>query len=52
LASPNFALPKATLELTVTDCELDVSVCSDEELPSFFEQDSISPSVNTKKAVM
>tara|TARA_B100001996_G_C18315096_1_gene460175 strand:+ start:237 stop:380 length:144 start_codon:yes stop_codon:yes gene_type:complete len=46
------ALPKATLELTVTDCELDVSDFSDEELPSFLEQDSIRPSVNAKKAAM
>jgi len=49
------ALPKATLVLRVTDCELDVSVSpdeDDEELPSFLEQDSIRPSVNAKKAAM
>jgi len=46
------ALPKATLVLTVTDCELDVSVSSDEELPSSLAQDSIRPSVNAKKAAM
>ncbi len=46
------------LVLRVTDCELDVSVSSDEddeddgELPSFLEQDSIRPSVNAKKAAM
>jgi len=48
LASPNFALPKATLELSVKGCELS----PDEELPSFFEQDSIRPTVNAKKAEM
>ena len=58
MASPNWALPKAMLLLRVTDCELDVSVSSDEddeddeELPSFLEQDSIRPSVNAKKAAM
>jgi len=46
------ALPKATLVLTVTDCELDVSVSPDEELPSFLAQDSIRPTVNAKKAAM
>ena len=37
------------------DCELDVSVSSDEddeELPSFLAQDSIRPNVNAKKAAM
>ena len=41
--------------LIVTDCELDVSVSSDEddeELPSFLAQESIRPSVNAKKAAM
>ena len=61
MASPNLALPnsEARLVLIVTDCELDVSVSSDdeddeddEELPSFLEQDSIRPSVNAKKAAM
>jgi hypothetical protein len=46
------ALPKETLVLRVTDCELDVSDEDDEELPSFLAQDSIRPSVNAKKAAM
>jgi hypothetical protein len=48
------ALPKARLELTVTDCEPDVSVSSDEddeELPSFLAQDSISPRVIIESGV-